>query len=76
MHQLAQIGAESVSVLLQETARVVKHNPGKVLQAERRVQVRFWLQVASALLVLRVNLAQHGLVRALRASIYIISQMG
>lgn len=65
MHQLPQVGAESVSVFLQEAARVVKHNPGEVLQAERRVQVRLWLQVAPALLMLRVDFAQHGLVRAL-----------
>jgi hypothetical protein len=75
VHQLAQVGAESVSVLLQEAARVVENNPGEVLQAERRVQVRFWLQITSALLMLPVDLAQHGLVRALFTNIYIISQM-
>jgi hypothetical protein len=34
VHQLAQVGAEGVSVFLQETARVVENNPSEMLETE------------------------------------------
>ena len=60
--QLEEVGAEGVSVLLEEVPRVVEHHPGEVVEAEGCVDVRLGLQIVSVVPMLLMQLVQHSLV--------------
>lgn len=65
MNQLQQIGTERIPVLLEETSRVIEHDPGEMIQPERRVYIRFRFQVIPMASVSFVYLGQHCLIRPL-----------
>ncbi len=56
---------KSVPVLLQESSCIVEDNPGKVVEAEGCVDVRFGLQVVAIVAMALVQLVEEGLVRPL-----------
>lgn len=60
-----EICAESVPILPEEAPRVVENDPCEVVDAERRVDVGFGVQVVSVLAVGLVQLGQHRLVGSL-----------
>ena len=56
--QLEEVGREGVAVLVEEGPRVVEDDPGKVVKAERGVDVRLGLQVVAVVAVSLMKLVQ------------------
>lgn len=65
MDQLHQIGAERISILVQKSSGVVKHDSGEMIETERGLQIGTRFHVVPVAAVSLVQLGQHGLVRAL-----------
>ena len=61
MDELQEVGGKGVPVLVEEAARVVEDDAGKVVEAERRVDVGLGLQVVSVVAVPLMQLVQQSL---------------
>ncbi len=57
---------EGVPVLFQESSCIIEDDPGEMVEAEGRVDVRLGLQVVPIVAVALVQLVEEGLVRTLR----------